>query len=109
VTGEISYYHSDGNFEELPSDIYDGTTYIAVPSQRDLGLGKPLALRFASENLASDYDAVDEIFCKEGAYGRFKDLLERRQSLDAWYAYETNAIRESLVAWCEEHEIEVTI
>ena len=81
-SGKI-YWHSEvgDNDEELPDDI-DDEKYISIPDKRELNLGKPLALDFAREFLADDYDEVRHIFSRRGAYRRYKDLLMRRGALE---------------------------
>ena len=37
--------------EPLPEDIDDGERYVPLPHKNDLGLGKPLILRFTNEFL----------------------------------------------------------
>ncbi len=64
--------------DELPEDIEDGSIYVAVPHKRDLYLGKNLALNFMGEKLPESCDTVATFFRHRGAYGRFKDLLERK-------------------------------
>jgi hypothetical protein len=88
--------------DELPEDIEDDGLYIAVPHKVDLNLGKNLAIKFTAEHLPDDYSDVCGFFRQRGAYGRFKDLLERRDSLDTWYRYEAQAIEQALREWsCE--------
>jgi hypothetical protein len=47
-TGRIYWRSRETDLEEedLPDDIDDSDRYLAVPSQRDLGLGRRLALAF---------------------------------------------------------------
>lgn len=52
---------------------------------------------------------VDEIFRRRGAYGRFKDLLEREGRLDEWYAYERQAAQAALLAWATEKGMRVAV
>ncbi len=56
---------------------------------------------FAHEQLAPD-DArrVADFFHHRGAYGRFKDLLERKNQLQHWYDYERQAKQQRLRQWC---------
>src|SRR5580704_11740088 len=86
-SGKI-YWHSEvgDNDEELPDDIDDGK-YVSIPDKRELDLGKPLALDFAREFLADDYDEVRQIFSRRGAYRRYKELLVRRGALERWYDF----------------------
>jgi hypothetical protein len=50
LTGEMN--------DEVPDDIEDEEKCATVPDKRELGLGKPLALDFAREFLAGDFDDV---------------------------------------------------
>jgi hypothetical protein len=95
--------------EGFPTDIDDESRYVALPSKRELGLAKPLALRFASEHLESDVDEVDAIFHGPGAYQRFKRLLERRHRLEDWYDFEASETKDAITRWMREHGFEVRI
>ena len=106
-TGEIINYDEDGNFEALPDDIDDPAKYVQVPTKQELGLGKPLALEFAEQVVPERFDQVREIFRRKGAYGRYKDLLEREGKLEAWYEYEHSKTRVKLLEWCEENDIRI--
>ena len=107
-TGKICWSSTEAGLEEedLPQDIDDSDRYLAIPSQRELGLGRRLALAFAAEELPDDYDMVARFFGRHGAYGRFKDLLDTRGKLERWYAFENRATDEALATWCAEHGIE---
>jgi hypothetical protein len=111
-TGKIHWRSDDSGLDEfnedLPDDIEDGGTYIAIPDKRDLGLGKPLALEFAREFLPGDFDDVRSIFRRRGAYPKFKDLLVPRRALDRWHAFENEATNKALRDWCEANSIEVS-
>lgn len=87
----------------IPEDLEDGSRYLAVPRKQDLGLGKPLALRFAEECLSSDLGEVRHIFSRRGAYQRFKSLLEHRHRLDDWFEYEARQTEEAVCRWAQEH------
>nr|VFK29350.1 MAG: hypothetical protein BECKMB1821G_GA0114241_104811 [Candidatus Kentron sp. MB]VFK33510.1 MAG: hypothetical protein BECKMB1821I_GA0114274_104711 [Candidatus Kentron sp. MB]VFK76245.1 MAG: hypothetical protein BECKMB1821H_GA0114242_104810 [Candidatus Kentron sp. MB] len=104
-TGQV-YWRSaySDNEEPLPDDIDTGN-YIAIPHKNDLDLGRSLVLRFAEEYISKDYEKVEEIFSRSGAYVRFKDLLETRGMLEKWYEYEDTASDEALLRWCEENDI----
>ncbi len=71
--------------EDIPEDIEDSDRYLALPDKRSLDLGSHLAFAFAEQEMADDYDTVRQIFRRRGAYGRFKDLLDRRRMLEKWY------------------------
>ena len=107
-SGKI-YWHSEvgDNDEELPDDI-DDEKYILIPDKRELDLGKPLALDFAREFLADDYDEVRQIFSRGGAYRRYKDLLVRRGALERWYDFSNKSEERALREWCAENGIELS-
>ncbi|WP_018266119.1 hypothetical protein [Methylosinus sp. LW4] len=107
-TGRI-YWRTDldEDLEELPDDIEDDEKYLELPSPNALGLGKPLALEFTRLFLADGFDDVREIFMRKGAFSRFKNFLERRDALDAWYDFEAKAQEAALREWCDHNEIEV--
>jgi hypothetical protein len=108
-TGKIHWRSADAGLddEDLPEDIEDETRYLAVPSQHDLGLGRRLALAFVAEELLDEYDTVAGFFRRRGAYARFKDLLDARGKLAAWYEFENQATDEALRDWCADHDIEL--
>jgi hypothetical protein len=80
-----------GEFEPLPDDIDDGTKYVGLPNPRDLDLGRPLAMRFAADELNEHDDEIAAIFSRKGPYRRLKDFLARVGALKCWYAYENEA------------------
>lgn len=105
-TGELLFHSDDtDDFEPLPDDIDDEDRYAPVPDQRELELGKPLALEFARVNLPACYEQVRAMFAHRGAYARFKDLLQRHQSLDAWYQWEAEQTQQALRRWCTDNGI----
>jgi hypothetical protein len=103
-TGKV-HWHSDefDEFGPLPEDIDDAARYVALPNKRDLDLGKPLALEFARTHLPACYEQVRGIFSRRGAYARFKDLLEHRESLDAWHQWEREQTLQALREWCADN------
>lgn len=103
-TGAVLWHSDDTDeLEPLPADIGDAALYVAVPDLHALGLGKPLALEFTRTRLPACYEQVRALFAHRGAYARFKDLLDRHASLDAWYQWETEQTRQALRAWCADH------
>lgn len=93
--------------EDVPGDLDDEDQYCSVPSDHDLDLGRDLVLRFASEVMPQDADAVHEFFRRRGAYARFSDLLARRGLRDRWHAYRDQATEEALREWAQECGFEV--
>ena len=108
-TGKL-YWQSDSSdeLEELPDDIDDEEKYIQIPDKRELDLGKPLVFDFVRQFLPDDFDEVQRIFSRKGAYARFKDLLVRRGTLDQWYGFESKAEESALRRWCDLNSIEVS-
>ena len=109
-SGKI-YCHSliagDLEEEELPDDL-DDEKYIEIPHKKELDLGTPLVFEFVRQFLPNDYDEVDRIFNRRGAYSRYKDLLVRRGALERWYEFENKAEETALREWCEENGIELS-
>jgi len=107
-TGETFHTSESGDvFDDIPEDIGDPALYLPVPDKAALDLGRELVLRFAEAELPKDYQAIRDIFRSRGAYARFKDLLDRRDKLEAWYAFETQATEQALRAWAEENGVGV--
>jgi hypothetical protein len=108
-TGKIYWRFalSEEPSDELPDDIDDDETYIEVPNKRELGLGKPLVLAFVREFLPDDVDKVRYIFSKRGACGKFRTLLARRNAVDRWHNFESQATDRALREWCVLNSIEI--
>ena len=94
--------------DELPDDIDDDEKYVQIPNKREFDLGKPLVFDFVGQFLPDDFDEVQRIFSRKGAYARFKDLLVRRGTLDQWYGFESKAEESALRRWCDLNSIEVS-
>jgi len=107
-TGKI-YWRSDvvDDLDVLPDDIEDTGKYVSVPSKRNLGLGKPLALDFARDHLPNDYADVRDIFDRRGAFGKFEALLRRRGAMERWYKFRNEATLAALREWCEDNGLDV--
>jgi hypothetical protein len=109
VTGNVHWSSSTMELDDvLPEDIDDGSIYVVVPNKHDLNLGKDLALAFVEEQFADSYQIVADFFRQRGAYGRFKDFLERKGRLEAWYDYEAKATELALREWATEEGLSVS-
>jgi hypothetical protein len=106
-TGETFYISNLGDSEELPDDLEENDKYLYIPHKNDLNLGRDLVFDFVSENLPDEFEKVREKFSREGAYARYKDLLESKGRLDAWYEFENKAIEKALRSWSKENGIEL--
>jgi hypothetical protein len=110
-TGRV-YMTSEEDFggepePDLPSDVDDVEKYAIVPTRQDLRLGKRLAVRFVQTSLPARVEETHAMFAARGAYARFKDMLEREQALDAWYAFEAEAVERGLREWAESEALAV--
>jgi hypothetical protein len=104
-TGEMYYVSALGDSDELPDDLEKSDKYISIPHKNDLDLGRNLVFDFISANLPGELEQVRGIFRSKGAYARFKDLLDSKGQLEAWYEYEKKATEEALRDWCKKNNI----
>ena len=110
-TGQV-FLTSDEDFGDapnaaLPSDLDEVARYAIVPTRHDLRLGKRLAVRFVQTSLPARLEDTYEMFASRGAYARFKAMLESEQALDAWHAFEAEAIERVLREWAESEMLAV--
>ncbi|HKT28377.1 hypothetical protein [Dyella sp.] len=108
-TGKV-YWSGIAEFgvdEDLPEDIGDSDRYVPVPHKNDLDLGRDLVFRFAEQYLPDSCELVYHFFRRQGAYGRFKDLLDRKGQLEHWHDYEDKATRQSLRDWAQENGLAI--
>lgn len=110
-TGQV-FLTSDEDFgaefnAALPSDLDDVAKYAIVPMRHDLRLGKRLAVRFVQTSLSARLEDTYEMFASRGAYARFKAMLENEQALDAWHAFEGEAVERALREWAESEMLAV--
>ena len=101
-TGKSYLYSEYGdNEEDLPDDINDLDKYIVVPQKSDLDLGRKLAFNFVDTYLPNESQKVWAIFKHQGAYSRFKMLLEEKGMLEQWYGFEDEKMDAGLREWCQ--------
>jgi hypothetical protein len=98
---------ADGLDDDVPEDLEISDRYVAIPHKTDLDLGRNLALRFVAQQLPDRYPQVNGFFRRQGAYSRFKDLLESCSVLEEWYEFEADAAEQALRRWCAETGIEL--
>ncbi|MBC8752760.1 MULTISPECIES: UPF0158 family protein [Paraburkholderia] len=98
---------SDAFDEEVPDDLETSDRYLAIPHKNELDLGRRLALRFVTQELPAHYEQVEAFFRRQGAYARFKDLLEHEGVLERWYSFEADAVESALTQWCAENGLEL--
>lgn len=93
---------------DLPLDLEDVSKYAIVPSRQDLRLGRRLAARFVQASLPARLDETFAMFAAPGAYARFKEMLESERALEAWYAFEAEAVERALREWAESEALAVS-
>jgi hypothetical protein len=111
TTGRIYYQSAYGDldeFEKFPEDKYDPDIHIEIPHKNDLDLGRNLVFEFVEKFIPDEYERVDKIFRSQGAYSRYKDLLDSKGVLQKWYDFENQREQSALLQWCEENEIDIT-
>lgn len=108
-TGEVRtcMLDSDEDGDEMPPDFDDPDVWAEVPDKRTLDLGAYLVHRFAEERMPDDVQRIRGIFRSQGAYARFKDLLEHRDKRDEWLAFEADETARALAAWARDEGFEV--
>jgi hypothetical protein len=110
-TGKIYYQSAYGDldeFEGFPEDEYDPDIHIEIPHKNDLDLGRDLVFEFVETFIPDEYERVDKMFRKRGAYSRYKDLLDSKGVLQKWYDFENQREQSALLQWCEENKIDIT-
>ena len=105
-TGKIFWVSDMPDFDgEVPDDLETSDRYVAVPHKNDLDLGRRLALSFVDREIPADCHTVAGFFRHKGAYRHFKNLLESRNLLEKWYAFEAGETEKALRCWCGENDI----
>jgi hypothetical protein len=108
TTGRIFYRSEMGGIDEVGDEELDGETCVAIPHRNDLDLGQRLVFEFIQAHLPGEYNRVEEIFRKRGAYGPFKNFLESKGMLKAWYEFEKERENQALRQWCDENGIDLS-
>ena len=107
-TGEWYVVSDPGDSDELPGDFDESDDYLKIPHWNDLDLGRELVFEFVERRLPSARDLVRDFFHRRGAYGRFRNLLERYNLLDDWNEFQVERSRVAMLEWCAENGIELT-
>ena len=107
VSDRFYYYSEAGELDEFPEDL-DWEQCVEVPHKNDLDLGNRLVFRFARRAIPGEEEVVRRFFQRPGAYARYKDFLDRRGLLQAWYDFASSARRAAIEDWCRENEVPIT-
>jgi len=111
-TGKIVFHSAmfdDGEFgedEEIDeASPLDSGPWVEMPHKNDLNLGRNLVFDFIEKELPNEYDRIENIFRRKGAYSRYKDFLERCGKLDEWHEFQNRREKETLLEWCKDNGI----
>ena len=107
-TGLLYYRSEQLDLDELSDEDLDWDASIDIPHKNDLDLGQELVFEFVTHNLPDEYEQVQQMFRRSGAYGRFKGLLESRGLLQTWFDFENQREEQVLRQWCKENEIQLS-
>ena len=107
ITGEFDFYTD--YMEELDGDYadkFEDEEWVAAPSQRDIG-DYDIMVDFA-ETITDphQYELFSVALMGAGAFRRFRDVLERTDLEEEWYAFKHKAYVEIARAWCKNKGIE---
>jgi len=106
-TGQILYSSESGDIDEMEDADLDWETCVEIPHKNDLDLGKALVFDFVETHMADAYDEVRQMFRSQGAYSRFKSMLESKGLLKSWYDFEQQREEEALREWCRGNAIQL--
>ena len=109
-TGKIFYLSESeelGDLDEVTEEDLDSEEVVYIPHKNDLDLGTQLVFNFVRVRLPGEYDRVQGIFKRPGAYSRFRSHLESKGLLQAWYDFENAEEEKALREWCKENGIEL--
>jgi hypothetical protein len=102
------YRSETGDIDEIGDAELDWDICVEIPHKNDLDLGISLVFEFVETHIPDAYDHVRQIFRSRGAYGRFKNLLERKGLLENWYDFERRREEETLRHWCLSNNIHLS-
>jgi len=105
-TGQTFFSSEMADMDEMPEDA-GGEDYLSIPHKNDLELGADLVGSFVNRHAPQLAGEVGRIFSRRGAYGRYKDLLERHGLLQKWHDFENEATRAAILEWCRKNGLEV--
>jgi hypothetical protein len=87
----------------LPVDVYEDERYVPVPTKKELGLGRGMALTFSEQHAPHLLDSAEHIFATAGAFERFNRLMHEHGLLKDWYAYQEDRLSIAVQEWAEQH------
>lgn len=106
-TSDRDFDDTGASLGDVPDNLDDPQRYAIVPSNRDLQLGKRVAVRFAQTHAPAIIEDVHACFATAGARARFDALMDEAGQLDAWRAHEADTVEKALRAWAEDEGFSV--
>ena len=107
-TGQIHWRSEEGDLDEISDKDLSWDRCIEIPHKNDLGLGQELVFEFVANHLPDEFENVQQIFQRRGAYSQFKDLLDSKGLLQSWYDFEDQHEEQALRQWCSENGLELS-
>lgn len=105
-TGKILYQSDMGDMDEFDeAKDLDSAPCVEIPHKNDLDLGQKLVFEFVDKHLPDAYERVRSFFGRPGAYARFKDLLDEKGLLQAWYDFQDAREEQALRQWCADNDV----
>lgn len=92
-----------GNIESADDEDDD---YIFLPCESDFDSDYH-TIRFIKNLEGDDFDKIFSVFRGKGKYRRLKDELFYMNKIDEYHKYIDIKIKEFLINWCDENNIEV--
>src|SRR3972149_2023772 len=101
-TGQMYWRSEEGDLDEISDKDLPSDRCIEIPHRNELGLGQELVFEFVADHLPDEFEQVQKMFRRRGAYAAFKDLLEIKGLLQSWYDFEHQCEEQALRQWCDE-------
>ena len=96
-----------GQYPLAKDFIENEHNYLALPTKFDFN-EYHIMEKFISS--LKDHKASELLYSSikgKGAFGRFKDTVQRLQLSDKWYAYRDSALRQLAIDWCESNHVKI--
>ncbi|RWX48416.1 hypothetical protein VT98_11541 [Candidatus Electrothrix communis] len=94
---------------KIAQQIINDDHYIALPTKYDIheyAIMEEFCDSVADQKVS---DALQIAIQGKGAFRRFKDACHRFEISDQWYSYQTEALKEIAVSWCQENDLEYEV
>jgi len=99
----------DWQIEEIQKakEIFDSENYLELPDKFDISEYKIMEdFCFSLENKFFS-TKLQEAIQGKGAFRKFKDAVSQYDLLDDWNKFKENALREFVIEWCKDNDLEI--